>query len=77
MQIILGAILALAALFAGGCSLVFLYWLVHDLVVYGTGLGSWVLIPVGGLSAGGFLGWLAWLLLLGREAGPPPGGGEG
>ena len=66
LRIIFGAILALAALFIGGCSLFFGVALIGD----PAGAFGYEIIPILGLLAFPFLALGAWLLLRGPAADP-------
>jgi hypothetical protein len=71
LRIIVGVAFALAALFVGGCSLLFggIFLIEGD----SGGYDFWV-IPVAGIAVAPFLGWGAWALLKGQVGGR---GGDG
>jgi len=58
LLIILGAVIALLALFIGGCSLVFGVMFIAE---GDSGYGFWV-IPALGIVVAPVLGWIAWLI---------------
>ena len=67
LLIILGAMIALLALFIGGCSLIFgVTFLVEGDDAY----GFWVISAAGVAVAPG-LGWIAWLILRAARQTPP------
>jgi len=73
LRITFGVIAALAAIFAGGCSLLFGVGFLIDGDQYGL-----IMIPAIGLGAASGLGFVAWLLLRKRPSAaeppaPPPG----
>jgi hypothetical protein len=67
LRITFGVIAALAAIFAGGCSLLFGVGFLVDGDQYGL-----IMIPALGLSAAAGLGWVAWLLLRKRPGATEP-----
>ena len=76
LRIVLGILLALVALFAGGCSVYVLVIFVQDAIAGHISLvDPLVLLPLATLSAGCFAGWLAYIMLRGPRAGPPGDGG--